>query len=151
MDLKNLGKLASDLHVNQDSKSLSAVEDVFYLLSDRRPCLALKTNTRPPSAEPLPARPGHRAANSNNSANHMLFGAAAAAAAAAAGSAYLGPGTQHAVARATASEHMGLSTELTANAAAAAAAVMVSVLGPEVIVPEQFPEVLVRLACVRYR
>jgi hypothetical protein len=39
MDLRSLGKLAFDLHISQDSKSLSAVEDVFYLLSDRRPCL----------------------------------------------------------------------------------------------------------------
>jgi hypothetical protein len=46
---------------------------------------------------------------------------------------------------------MGRDREATANAAADAAAAMASVLGPEVIVPEQFPEALIRLACVRYR
>ncbi|WIA22876.1 hypothetical protein OEZ85_001261 [Tetradesmus obliquus] len=149
MDLRSLGKLAFDLHISQDSKSLSAVEDVFYLLSDRRPCLALKAKTRPPSAEPLPSRPGHRA--SSIATPNMLLHGAAAAAAAASGSAYLGPGAQHALARAAASDRMGRDAEATSNAAAVAAAAMASALGPEVIVPEQFPEALIRLACVRYR
>lgn len=81
----------------------------------------------------------------------MLLHGAAAAAAAASGSAYLGPGAQHALARAAASDRMGRDAEATSNAAAVAAAAMASALGPEVIVPEQFPEALIRLACVRYR
>jgi hypothetical protein len=46
---------------------------------------------------------------------------------------------------------MGRDREATSSAAAVAAAAMASVLGPEVIVPEQFPEAIIRLTCVRYR
>jgi hypothetical protein len=45
LDLRSLGKLAFDVHISQDNKSLSAVEDVFYLLSDRRPCLVRACGT----------------------------------------------------------------------------------------------------------
>lgn len=71
------------------------------------------------------------------------------------GTAYLGPGTQHAVARSAAWDNRGgmsgRDSEATTNAAAAAAAAVMEVLGQEVIVPEQFAEALIRLACVRYR
>ena len=59
------------------------------------------------------------------------------------------------MARAVAWDNMGgmsgKSAEATNDAAATAAAVMATVLSPEVIVPEQFAEALIRLACVRYR
>lgn len=84
MELLQFGKLAYDLNIPQDNKSLSAVEDAFYVLSDRRPCLALKNKTRPPSAEAThkSSRSGGRG-GSNPGA--CLLGAAAAAAAASGG------------------------------------------------------------------
>eukprot|EP00775_Hariotina_reticulata_P011559 gene11560-11703_t len=93
MELPQFGKLAYDLHIGQDNRSLSAVEDAFYVLSDR---------------------------------------------------------TQLAVARAAAFTSLG--GVLTADPdVSAVASAMAAALGPEVIVPEQFAEALVRLACVRYR
>lgn len=84
MELPQFGKLAYDLHIPQDNKSLSAVEDAFYALSDRRPCLALKNKVRPPSAGTTrkSSRPGARGGSSPGS---NLLGAAAAAAAASGG------------------------------------------------------------------
>ncbi|KAF6265421.1 hypothetical protein COO60DRAFT_1478400 [Scenedesmus sp. NREL 46B-D3] len=149
MDLRSLGKLAHDLHISQDSRSLSAVEDVFYLLSDRRPCLALQSKTRPSSAAPTSSRSGHGASSSTTP--DMLLNGAAAAAAVASDSAYLEPGAQHAAARAAAPEWTRRDRAATSNAAAVAAAAIASAFEAEVILPEQFPEALIRLACVRYR
>lgn len=42
MELPQFGKLAYDLHIGQDNKSLSAIEDAFYVLSDRKPCMAIQ-------------------------------------------------------------------------------------------------------------
>lgn len=108
LELPQFGRLAYDLHLSQDNVTLSAIEDVFYLLSDRKPCEIL-------AAEAAQA----------HAASHTR-----------------GIGSSGHKAGRTASGASG-----TAKAAEAR-----GVQKPkDLMVPEQFPEALVRLACVRYR
>lgn len=132
LELPQFGKLAYDLHVPQDGKSLSAVEDVFYMLSDRKPCQMLlaaaggsssssrgradsgsSSSTRV-AACVLPTRGGSRMAGGGGSSSREVGGSGAA--------------------------ERGLD--------GAGGAAMCS---SDLLIPEQFPEALVRLACVRYR
>jgi hypothetical protein len=149
LELPQFGKLAYDLHVPQDNITLSAVEDIFYLLSDRKPCQMLaaagcgapgrivisKSSKSKPCSKggkrsPSPAGAGRGSAD--NADRTEVGGRGGAPRGGGQGGSGSGSG------------------EKGGGAASGGDGVRI-VLPQELIVPEQFPEALVRLACVRYR
>jgi hypothetical protein len=108
LELPQFGRLAYDLHLSQDNVTLSAIEDVLYLLSDRKPCEIL-------AAE---AAQAHAASNTRGICS---------------------------------SGHKAGRTASGASSTVKAAEARGVQKPKDLMVPEQFPEALVRLACVRYR
>jgi len=118
LELPQFGKLAYDLHMPQDNVTLSAVEDVFYMLSDRK------------AYEVVGTAAGSAHTSSSGSASRTHNGRQSPA---------------HARGKANASIIAGQDQPPDDERGADVA------LPLELLIPEQFPEALVRLACVRYR
>lgn len=124
MDLPQFGKLAYDLHLSQDNVTLSAIEDIFYLLSDRQACQALAATATQPdtitSSSATISKPTLKGKTSKICRNNDGC--------------------------------VPQSDSISTNAATMAAPSQAAVVLPlDVLIPEQFAEALVRLSCVRYR
>ena len=127
LELPQFGKLAYDLHFAQDNVTLSAVEDVFYLLSDRKPCQMLSAAAGPLHGPSTSAKTHPSCQGGIVSGRHK-------------GSSSSGPSS------------CGSSGVNSSGSPASGGADTRRVMLPrDLLVPEQFAEALVRLACVRYR
>jgi hypothetical protein len=152
LELPQFGKLAYDLHVPQDNITLSAVEDIFYLLSDRKPCqmLAAAGSGAPgrivisTSSRSKPCGKGGKSAPSPAGGRIRGRGSAGGAAGGTKGAGYGGAHRGGSLGGSGSGGKGG-------GAASGGGGGVRMVLPQELIVPEQFPEALVRLACVRYR
>lgn len=157
LELPQFGKLAYDLHVPQDLVTLSAVEDIFYMLSDRKPCqmmgasgansgrviISTTSKKAPKAAADKDAnKPGSGSSSKRSSSGGKQ--AAGAAGGKGAGGSKSGRGSTSGSSGAGAKGAGGGAGEQQGGAVR-------MVLPQDLIVPEQFPEALVRLACVRYR
>lgn len=146
----------SFIRMPQDLTTLSAVEDVFYALSDRKPCGELtriaatarsatmhasgctKAHKPPPASSS--SRAGKPAGGAGSSAGKQQASSPGAAGsnAAVGGGAGSQPNSSSSSHREGEAGHHGGKEDGV-------------VLQPDLIVAEQFPEAPVRLACVRYR
>lgn len=157
LELPQFGKLAYDLHVPQDNITLSAVEDIFYLLSDRKPCqmlaaagcgtpgrIVISTSSKSkPCGMSSPTPSGAAASRGRSSASGRGRGSVGGA------DSTKGAAAGHGSGHRSGSQGGSGSGEKGGGAVSGGGVRMV--LPQELIVPEQFPEALVRLACVRYR
>jgi hypothetical protein len=141
LELPQFGKLAYDLHLPQDNVTLSAVEDIFYLLSDRKPCQILAAQAA--SSAAAHSSSTNKASGGNRRSTSPSKGGAAEP-----------RRTRGSVAGASGSAPAGTSrssSKAGAEGDSEGRPLRVAALPREMIVPEQFPEGLVRLACIRYR
>jgi hypothetical protein len=139
LELPQFGKLAYDLHLPQDNVTLSAIEDIFYLLSDRKPCQIL-------AAQSASLAAAHSSSAQRSSGGNWRSTSPSKGGAAEPRRNRGSAGGSGSTPAATAS-----SSKAGAGGDSGGPPLRVAALPREMIVPEQFPEALVRLACIRYR